>query len=278
MHGVNGHTPGHDDASDIAEDVVFTRYPILGFSYYAGDIAGAAQVVIDRALSGAGGYGCLTGVHGVTTARRDAAHYAALKGAWLNFPDGAPIAWRQRMAGSRSARRVGGPDLMPEVISAGQRRGVRHYLLGSTPETLEQLVHVIQGRYPRATIVGSMSPPFRELDSDEEKQMLAEVRATEPHIVWVGLGAPKQDLWMHRYSARLAPSLCMGVGAAFDFVAGKKQRAPEWMRHSGLEWVHRVSQEPRRLAPRYLQSNSRFVADNTRDAIDRILHRDGSAR
>jgi N-acetylglucosaminyldiphosphoundecaprenol N-acetyl-beta-D-mannosaminyltransferase len=247
--------------------------PVLGFDFFAGTIEGAAEAVIDRALSGEGGYACLTGVHGITTARRDTAHYDALTGAWMNFPDGMPVAWRQWMGGARPAGRVGGPDLMPKVIELGQGRKVRHYLLGSTDEVLDRLTRALDGRYPKAIVAGTYSPPFRALSPDEEDEMVQLVRTARPHIVWVGLGAPKQDLWMARHAPLLDPALCMGVGAAFDFISGTKPRAPSWMRSAGLEWVHRVSKEPRRLAPRYLQSNSRFVVDNTRDIARRLRGR-----
>jgi N-acetylglucosaminyldiphosphoundecaprenol N-acetyl-beta-D-mannosaminyltransferase len=239
--------------------------PVLGFRFYAGSIDDAARTVIVRALSGEGGYACLTGVHGVTTARRDREHCRALRAAWMNFPDGMPVAWRQRFGGARHAERVGGPDLMPRVAELGQPYGLRHFLMGSTDGVLDRLSRSLAGRYPNLRLVGTYSPPFRPLDEREQAEMAQAIRAARPHIVWIGLGAPKQDLWMYRHSESLSPALCMGVGAAFDFVSGSKRRAPVWMRRSGLEWTFRLAQEPRRLAPRYIQSNSRFVADNVID-------------
>jgi N-acetylglucosaminyldiphosphoundecaprenol N-acetyl-beta-D-mannosaminyltransferase len=178
----------------------------------------------------------------------------------MNFPDGAPVAWHQRRSGIADAERVGGPDLMPLVVERGSGVGLRHFLLGSTRPVLDALAARLSAAYPGTQICGSLSPPFRPLTEADEQEIADQVNAAQPHIVWVGLGAPKQDLWCHRNAARLRPALCIGVGAAFDFLAGTKRRAPVWMRRSGLEWAHRCLSEPKKLGPRYLQANSRFVA------------------
>ena len=232
---------------------------VLGTTFFAGSLSEAADLVIDRALSGEGGYATLTGVHGVTLANDDNLVRTALDGAWMNFPDGAPVAWYQRRLGMAGAERVGGPDLMPLVIDRGRRVDLRHFLFGSTPEVLELLERQIGRLYPGALVVGSHSPPFRPLEEDEERGIASRILATDPHIVWVGLGAPKQDTWCHANAHRVSPALCVGVGAAFDFLAGTKRRAPRWMQRSGLEWSHRLASEPRKLAPRYLRANTRFA-------------------
>jgi N-acetylglucosaminyldiphosphoundecaprenol N-acetyl-beta-D-mannosaminyltransferase len=232
---------------------------VLGVRYYLGDLDSATHLVVDRALSGKGGFSCLCGVHGIITAQHSEPLMRAMDNAWMTFPDGAPVAWLLRRTGSRGARRVAGPDLMPSVIEAGQSLGLRHLLFGSTPEVLADLEQQLLDRFPQATIVGTISPPFRSLSAEEESAIAAEIRSAEPHIVWVGLGLPKQDEWMWRNSAAYAPALAMGVGAAFDFLSGAKPRAPLWMQRSGLEWLHRVGHEPRRLASRYLTTNSEFI-------------------
>jgi N-acetylglucosaminyldiphosphoundecaprenol N-acetyl-beta-D-mannosaminyltransferase len=232
----------------------------MDVEYYVGDVQSATEVVLARARSGVGGYSCLAGVHGIVCAYHAPGLRAALDNSWLNFTDGAPVAWLMRRGGWRASRRVAGPDLMPAVIDAGQPLGIRHFLFGSTPQTLEKLEASLRSAYPDVQIAGSLSPPFRALSVAEEEEIAASIRATEPHIVWVGLGLPKQDEWMHRNTERLGPVLSMGVGAAFDFLAGTKPRAPLWMRTHGLEWAHRVRSEPRRLAYRYLSTNSEFMA------------------
>jgi N-acetylglucosaminyldiphosphoundecaprenol N-acetyl-beta-D-mannosaminyltransferase len=233
---------------------------VLGVQYRVADLVTATDAVIARALSGQGGYCSLAGVHGVVTAQRREELKRALDHAWANLPDGEPVAWMMRRLGARHTRRVAGPDLMPSVIAAGQAREVRHFFFGSTPSVLSQLEARIRKTFPEAQVVGVMSPPFRPLSEEEEAHITREIVASGAHIVWVGLGLPKQDEWMHRNAAALRPCLAIGVGAAFDFQAGTKPRAPAWMRRHGLEWFHRLISEPRRLGWRYASTNSEFIA------------------
>ena len=180
-----------------------------------------------------------------------------MRDAWLVMPDGAPIAWLQRRSGVRAAERVAGPELMLEVVDRGRERGIRHFFLGSTSDVLEALVEGLETRFPGIEVAGAQSPGFgavAELASAAET-----AAATTPDIVWVAFGAPKQELWMWEHVKALAPAIVVGVGAAFDFHAGTKRRAPRWAQRSGLEWMHRMATEPRRLAPRYLRTNIPFV-------------------
>ena len=148
---------------------------------------------------------------------------------------------------------------MTRLFEVGVPVGLRHYLFGSTPDVIDNLRDSISVRHRRTQIVGALSPPFGELLEEQALQHLATIRTATPDIVWCGLGAPKQELWMSRHAALLAPSVVIGVGAAFDFHAGTKRRAPVWMRQSGLEWAHRLCSEPKRLARRYVRTNSEFV-------------------
>jgi len=250
------------------------RHPtctVMGIELYAGGLDDAADAVIERALSGQGGYASLTGVHGLTLSQRDPGLRHALNEAWVNFPDGAPVAWRQRRHGVDHADRIAGPDLMPLVVDRGRAQGLRHYLFGATPAVLERLEANLLDRFPGAQIVGTASPPFRAMNAPEERDAVAAISAGSPHIVWIGLGTPKQDLWMHRLSPDLGGVLAMGVGAAFDFISGNRPRAPMWMQRSGLEWVHRMLHDPIKLAPRYAAANTLFIASTiaevTRDTV-----------
>ncbi len=200
---------------------------MLGVDYFIGDLGSATATVLERVRSSRGGYSCLCGVHGIVTAQHSESLMEALHDAWLNFPDGAPVAWLMRRLGAEGARRVAGPDLMPRVIDAGQDAGVRHYLYGSTPEVLERLEQRLLERYPRAIIAGSMSPPFRDLTDEENDRIAAEIAASGADVVWVGLGLPKQDEWLRRNAAVIAPAVGLGVGAAFDFLSETKARAPQ---------------------------------------------------
>ncbi len=221
-----------------------------------GDVASGVDAVIARALSGEGGYGVLCNVHVLMTAQRRPDVMAALDRAWSVFPDGAPVAWLQRRLGLGSARRIGGPDLMPAVVDRGREAGLRHALFGSTPPVVNALVRSLQERFPGAEIVAACAPGPGEEDAGE---WLARLVSARPHVVWCALGAPRQELWMARRAGELAPALVLGVGAAFDFQSGNKKRAPACMRQAGLEWLHRVSSEPVRLGRRYLSTNTAFA-------------------
>ena len=230
----------------------------LAESCDAGDLDTAARAVLERAAGGAGGYVCHCNVHVVTTALHDDALRGALDGAWKRFPDGAPVAWLQRRNGNVAAARIGGPDLMPLVVEAGRDLGVRHFLLGSTDDVLARVEQTLRKRFPGVAIAGTYSPPFRET-AGGDAQAIATIRAAATDIVWCALGAPKQELWMHRHAAALPGVLLVGVGAAFEFLAGTKARAPQWMRNGGLEWLHRLLGEPARLGRRYARTNTEFL-------------------
>jgi N-acetylglucosaminyldiphosphoundecaprenol N-acetyl-beta-D-mannosaminyltransferase len=232
----------------------------LGTPIFVGDVASAAGWVVERALAGAGGYVCLCNVHLFVVARHEDEVRRALDGATLAFPDGWPIAWLQRRLGHPAATRVAGPDLMARTIAYGRSFGIRHFLLGSSKGVLGRLDENLQRRFPGAEIAGRLSLPFFEADEfSGTEAAIEDVRRARPDVVWLSLGCPKQELWMLRYAQELAPALVAGVGAAFDFHAGTKPRAPAWVQRAGLEWLHRLLSEPRRLASRYARTNSEFL-------------------
>jgi exopolysaccharide biosynthesis WecB/TagA/CpsF family protein len=194
-------------------------------------------------------------------ADKDAGFKAMLQRAAINFPDGKSVVWANKLLHGRRTipkDRVYGPDLFLDVFEQGQGSGLRHYLLGSTPEVLAALEAELRRRFQKASIVGAVSPPFRALTEQETIEQTARLVESKAQVVWVGLGTPKQD-WE---SARLAadiPAIFIAVGAAFDFVAGEKKQAPMWMQRNGLEWLFRLAAEPRRLWRRYLFGNARFL-------------------
>jgi N-acetylglucosaminyldiphosphoundecaprenol N-acetyl-beta-D-mannosaminyltransferase len=237
-----------------------SRSQVLGVDCFEGDLATATDAVIARAHTGLGGYACLANVHVIVTAERDPAVGAAVDAAWAVFPDGAPIAWALRRGGA-SASRVAGPDLLASVLDHGRQTGLRHFLLGSTEPVLQGLERNITKRYPGVQIAGSLAPPPT---TENSAAALARVAAAEADIVWVALGAPKQELWAARHAPMLAPALVVGVGAAFDFLSGTKRRAPRWMQDNGLEWLHRLATEPRRLSWRYVSTNTLFLVSLAR--------------
>lgn len=190
---------------------------------------------------------------------------AALAPSAANLPDGMPLVWWAKRKGLAASERVYGPDLMEAVLDIGQAHGTRHYLYGSTPEVLTALESAITERWPDALVVGTESPPFRELTDAEVSTSVGRASDAEADVVWVGMGTPKQDLLVHRMASE-GKAAFVAVGAAFDFIAGAKPQAPRWMMRLGLEWLYRLVSEPRRLWKRYLVYNVKFV---------RLLYRSG---
>jgi N-acetylglucosaminyldiphosphoundecaprenol N-acetyl-beta-D-mannosaminyltransferase len=204
--------------------------------------------------------------HPTVEARSDPEYRAVLNVGALNVPDGMPVAWAARMLGSNTER-LAGTDALHMTAGWGLERGVRHYLYGGTPETLDRLQRGLRERYPDILIVGAESPPFRPLTEDEVSASARRMQDAGAQALWIGLGAPKQDLMAFRFRTMHAAPVILCVGAAFDFAAGTIGRAPRWMRTSGLEWVYRLSAEPRRLWRRYLLGNPRFVAGVVSDRL-----------
>lgn len=172
--------------------------------------------------------------------------------------DGMPIVWAQRRLGF-AAERVYGPDVMLAVCEQTAGTDIRHYFWGGLPGVPEKLAEVLTARYPGLQIAGVYSPPIAPVPDSPDTDTVARLNAAGADIVWVGLGSPKQDVWMARYRPALDAPLLIGVGAAFDLLSGVKRQAPRWMQRGGLEWLFRLAQEPGRLARRYLVYNPQFV-------------------
>ncbi len=202
---------------------------------------------------------CVCNVHSVMSARRDARLGSVIADSDIATPDGVPLVWALRWTANPSQQRVYGPELMRRAMEDTAGRGYRHFLYGATDDTLAKLTDAISEFAPGANIVGSIAPPFRELSEAERDAHLAQIRESGADIVWVGLGMPKQELWMGETRDSLPGVTLIGVGAAFDFLAGNVKQAPEWMQRTGLEWLYRLIQEPRRLWRRYLWNNPAFV-------------------
>ncbi len=204
--------------------------------------------------------------HPTVEARHDPEYRALLNKGDLNLPDGMPVAWAARTGGAPT-RRLTGTDALSLVAAWGVQAGMRHYLFGATDDTLARLRDNLELAHPGIEIVGMESPPFRPI-SDEELDATAErISASGADAVWIGLGAPKQDVIGDRLRRRNAAPTLFAVGAAFDFVSGTKRRAPAWMSRLGLEWVHRLGSEPGRLWKRYLVGNTRFVLGIASDRV-----------
>lgn len=204
--------------------------------------------------------------HPTVEARQDADYRQLLNRGDLNVADGMPVAWAARRRG-RPTLRLAGTDGMEALCSWGTPGRLRHYLYGATDATLAAMRDNLETQHPGIQIVGVESPPFREIADEELDETVARIRAAGADTVWIGLGAPKQDVMGARLRARDAAPLLFAVGAAFDFIAGTKSRAPAWMQRYGLEWAHRLGSEPGRLWKRYLVGNARFVAGVAEDRL-----------
>ena len=179
--------------------------------------------------------------------------------AGLVVPDGMPLVWLSRLRGFNHVTRVYGPDLMLALCERSIARGYRHFLYGGACGIAERLSSRLQSRFPGLNVVGIHSPPFRALEPAEDEEIVKAINSARPHIVWVGVGTPKQELWMAQHVDKLHAPVLIGVGAAFDFLAGVKRQAPRWIMRAGLEWMFRMIQEPRRLGRRYMINNPLFV-------------------
>jgi N-acetylglucosaminyldiphosphoundecaprenol N-acetyl-beta-D-mannosaminyltransferase len=221
------------------------------------NIPGTITETLARVGNGLGGYICFANVHSVVTAAMDGRLRRIINDSFLSVPDGKPLSIVARLKGHADVGQVPGPDFMPALIH--QSKNLRHFFYGSTGTVLDALTANLKKQFPHANIVGRYSPPFRTLSDSESKEIIAHINNAKPDIIWVGLGAPKQEYWMADNWRQLRPAILMGVGAAFDFHAGVKKRAPVWMRHIGLEWLHRFAHEPKRLWRRYLVTNPLFI-------------------
>ena len=205
-----------------------------------------------------GDYICVSNVHTTVMAYRDKAYRRVQNSAAMALPDGQPLSIVSRKRGFSQAKRVPGPDLMPAILDLSQKMGYRHYFYGSTESTLSELESVLHRRYPALQIAGMYSPPFRELTKQEDEEIIRRINESGADFVWVALGAPKQEWWMYEHRHKIH-ALMLGVGAAFDFTAGTTKRAPMWMQKLCLEWVFRILRNPKRMLPRYLNTNFSFL-------------------
>ena len=231
---------------------------ILGTKINVTDMEKTVSYIAQHLKELKGHYICVSNVHTTVTAYRDEEYRDVQNNAAMNIPDGKPLSIVQRRSGFREAGRVPGPDLMPEIFSISEDKGYRHYFYGSRQETLDALREKLMKQYPRLKIVGMYSPPFRPMSEEEDAETVKKINACRPDFIWIGLGAPKQEKWMAAHDGKVC-GVMLGVGAGFDFHAGTIRRAPLWMQEFCMEWLFRIGQDPKRLLPRYLDTNFSFV-------------------
>jgi N-acetylglucosaminyldiphosphoundecaprenol N-acetyl-beta-D-mannosaminyltransferase len=253
--------------SDVTHPLERTQEYVLGLPIDALSWAEAVNRIFSWALQRESRTVCICNVHSLVTARRDSAHADAIRSADLVTPDGAPVAWMLRKKGHDDQERISGPDLMWTCCWEASGVGTEMFLYGATPTTLQRLEQKLRAEFQGINIVGTFSPPFRELSAEEDMAIVQMINQSGAQIVWVSLGCPKQEAWMRAHHGQVK-AVMVGVGAAFDFHAGIVKRAPPWVQRHGLEWLHRLLQDPRRLAKRYFVTNCIFIIAAL---LDRLL-------
>ena len=205
-----------------------------------------------------GDYMCVANVHTTVTAYEDPEYRAIQNGGIMAIPDGGPLSSVGRRRGHPHMERVTGPDYMDRIMRISVEKGYRHFFYGSTERVLEKMEVNLRERYPGLRIAGMCSPPFRPMTSEEDRTLVEQINGAGADLIWVGLGAPKQERWMAAHQGRIN-GFMVGVGAGFDYLAGDIRRAPGWMQAMDLEWLYRLLQDPKRLFRRYWHTNMKFI-------------------
>ena len=232
---------------------------VLETDLSATSYAESCRLIAAWALAGQPAYVCICNVHTVMEAHRSPAYAAVLNGAAIATPDGMPLVWALRRLGCPAQERVYGPDLLLEFAGfAAGRADLPSYFYGGADGVAAELARTLTAKYPGFKVAGFESPPFRPLTPEEDAAAVERINSSGARILWVGLGAPKQELWMAEHLGKVKPVM-IGVGAAFDFLTGRVRQAPRWMMRSGLEWLFRLAVEPRRLWRRYAVNNPHYL-------------------
>lgn len=237
------------------------RVDILGVGVSVVDIEQVCETVAGWIRNRERRYVCVTGVHGIMESQRDDELREIHNDSGLTVPDGMPTVWAGRYAGASTIDRVYGPEMMMAVCERAVEHGWRSFFYGGGPGTADRLAQRIGALHPGFQTAGTFTPPFRPLTPEEDAEAIEEIEASGAELIWVGLSTPKQERWMAEHIGSFkAPCILFGVGAAFDVNAGLRADAPHWVKRLGLQWLHRLAQEPRRLWRRYLVNNPAFLA------------------
>jgi N-acetylglucosaminyldiphosphoundecaprenol N-acetyl-beta-D-mannosaminyltransferase len=243
-----------------SNSVEIERVNVLGVGVSVIDQKRAREFLFDALLHGKRGYVTVTGVHGISEAQADETLRDIFNRALLVTPDGMPMVWMGRLQKHPSIKRVYGPDLMLNLCQHSVAQGFKHFLFGGVPGVADELRDNLTTRFPGLKVVGTYTPPFRRLNDGEVRDLQQMVRASQPDFFWVGLSTPKQERFMAQYLSVLPETkILVGVGAAFDLLIGRVKQAPKSMQKAGLEWLFRLTQEPKRLWKRYLVNNPLFI-------------------
>lgn len=253
---------------------MFDRQNVVGTPLALVDYEKAMEVMDSMIEQRRPGYVIASAVHAAMVAREDPTLRAAMEHATMVVPDGMPLVWAAKRMGANLKDRVYGPELMARYCQRAAEKGYRVFLYGGHDQgSLLKLSELLRRRYPGLNVCGCYHPPDRELSEREKETTARTLNASRADMVWVGTGCPRQEKWMYGMRARLDAPVLVGVGAAFDFHSGRVQQAPPWMQRRGLEWLYRLSREPRRLTRRYLVYNARFIVAFARQYARHALRR-----
>lgn len=205
------------------------------------------------------GYVTVNNVHTMMEGFWDASYQSIINEGYLSIPDGKPLQVVGRLKGNAVISRLFGPSVMEKFIDWGRNDNVSHFFFGSSEENLMKLKSAINTKYPGAKISGMVSPPYRHMSEWDNSKFIKAINDSKADFIWIGLGAPKQEIWMHKHYKEIDNGILFGIGAGFDYLAGNTKHAPEWMKNASLEWFYRLIQEPRRLWKRYFKTIPPFV-------------------
>jgi N-acetylglucosaminyldiphosphoundecaprenol N-acetyl-beta-D-mannosaminyltransferase len=242
--------------NNVSHNAGFTTCNILGVDIAVTNMQQTVAYIEQNIEELRGNYICVSNVHTTVMAHDNPEYRRVQNSAAMALPDGKPLSVTSKKRGYDCAERVTGPDLMGELFA--RNNGLRHFFYGAGQETLDRLKENLLNKYPGIQIAGMISPPFRPLSAEEDEAMVRAINESHPDIVWIGLGAPKQENWMYAHAGRIE-GVMVGVGAGFAYHAGEIKRAPAWMQKMSLEWLYRLLQDPVRLAKRYFTTNLKFL-------------------
>ncbi|HTO63032.1 MAG TPA: WecB/TagA/CpsF family glycosyltransferase [Bradyrhizobium sp.] len=254
-----------------AVDRRFERGDVLGVNVSAITMDDAIATIKSWIGEGGREYVCITGVHGIMECRHDPLLREIHNQAGMVTPDGVPLVYFLRLSGRKRTQRVYGPDLMREMTALSARLGYRQFYYGGDVGVAEKLKETLTKSAHGLQVVGTFCPPFRDMTAEEDRSAVDMINAARPHIVWVGLSTPKQERWMASHLGHIEAPVMIGVGAAFDFLAGTKRQAPKWMQRHALEWLFRLCSEPRRLWRRYAYIVPGFMILAAGELVRRVV-------
>ena len=229
------------------------RVNILGTHVSAINMAQALETISGWLVRREPNYVCVTPAHVVMDCRRNPGLRTVVNNSGLTTPDGMSIVWLLKLHGCRNVSRVCGTDLMREVCRISDAKRWRHFFYGGAPGVADALADKLHAGFPSLQIAGTYTPPFRPLTEVEDRAVVDRINASNADIVWVGISSPRQDVWMAEHLGKINAPVMIGVGAAFDFLSGRKRQAPRSIQRAGMEWLFRLASEPRRLWRRYAQ-------------------------